>query len=121
MQVALLDTTIISALVRPNDQIGAIYSAIISRYALPAISFMTLAELLSWLKLNQWGNAGETSLRTYLADFVTRFPDAQTCEIRSSLKLLSRRSGRPINEQDTWIAATALRYQIPVDDPGTAN
>lgn len=82
---------------------------------------MTLAELLSWLKLDQWGNAGETSLRTYLDDFVTRFPDAQTCEIRSSLKLLSRRSGRPINEQDTWIAATALRYQIPVDDPGTAN
>ena len=71
---------------------------------------------------------------------MTLFPDEQTCEIRSSLKLLSRRSGRPIREQDAWIAATALRYQIPlltrnhrdfnfieelelipVDDPGTAN
>ncbi len=75
---------------------------------------MTLAELLVWPKLNRWGIARETSLRNYLTDFVTLFPDEQTCEILSGLKLLSRKSGRPISEQDAWIAATALRFQIPL-------
>lgn len=114
MEVALLDTNIISALFRPNDPTSRDYFRIVSRYALPAISFMTLAELLVWPKLNRWGEAREASLRNYLTDFVTLFPDEQTCEILSGLKLLSRRSGRPINEQDAWIAATALRYQIPL-------
>lgn len=78
------------------------------------MSFMTQAELFTWPKLNRWGAQREKSLRQCISDYVVLYPDEKTCEVLSKIKVVSRLAGRPISEADAWIAATAIRYRLPL-------
>ena len=79
------------------------------------ISFMTLAELHYGTLKDNWGERRRTRLMTYVARDYVIFPFNRTlclqwAEIRDS----TRRAGRQIRIADSWIAATAMLYGIPL-------
>ena len=86
----------------------------ISATRLSAISFMSRAELLLWPKANNWGALRTAELHSMTDDFVTLYPDEETCELWSRVRDDAGRKGRPIDVADAWIAATALQFALPL-------
>ena len=82
--------------------------------SVPVLSFMSLAELLSWPVLNAWGATAHDRLVYFLNGFRVLYPDAKTCDCYALVRAISKRRGRPISPQDAWIAATCLRHNVPL-------
>lgn len=75
---------------------------------------MTRAELLYWPKANAWGLARVAKLEANIERYITLYPDEKSAEVWAQIRLQSKRKARPIATADAWIAATAIRYQIPL-------
>jgi len=52
--------------------------------------------------------------RSTVPVYIVLFPDLDTCEIWARITAACHRRGRPRQDNDLWIAATALRYQLPL-------
>lgn len=113
MRIALIDTNIASALFRSQ---GPLYTVSLAALGdrIAVLSFMSRAELILWPKSNSWGPSREAALRKDISNYTTIYPDDEMCEIWTIVKQESRRKGRPITTADAWIAATAIRYQLPL-------
>jgi predicted nucleic acid-binding protein len=114
MRVVLVDTDVVSFLFK-GDTRGDLYKAHIQGDALPAISFMTLAELEQWAILHNWGPAKRDELSAFVKDgFVTIDSNDALCRMWAEVRGQVRRDGRHIEVADAWIAATALLYGAPL-------
>jgi tRNA(fMet)-specific endonuclease VapC len=78
------------------------------------ISFMTRAELALWPKRNQWGPRRASDLEKHIGTFTTLFPDGDTCELWAAITSKGYFAGGPIATADAWIAATAVRWGLPL-------
>lgn len=112
MDVVLLDTDIFSFLFKKDDRLQPYASHLKGKKL--AISFMTVAELFQWASIRNWGirriNQLEKSFDNYLI-----FPcDIELCRGWGEVRSMCRTVGHPISPQDAWIAATALRYELPL-------
>ncbi len=113
MNIALADTNVVSILLRPDKRLYPQCAAVASSAQL-FISFMTLAELALWPKRNQWGPRRTSDLEKHLDTFTTLFPDEDTCELWAKITSKGYFAGRPIATADAWIAATAVRWGLPL-------
>ena len=79
-----------------------------------ALSFASAGELL--LTARKARNAAQTLQywRERLPYYVVLFPDLEMCDIWARIAADSHRRGRPRQDNDLWIAATALRYDLPL-------
>ncbi len=79
-----------------------------------ALSFASAAELL--LTARRASNPSRTLeyWRGKLPYYVVLFPDLEMCDIWASITADSYRRGRPKQDNDLWIAATALRHDLPL-------
>jgi predicted nucleic acid-binding protein len=113
MSVLLTDTNVVSILFNQNHPLRqACLDAVAGNQLV--ISFMTRAELLLWPSANSWGETRRTALEKHVALFLTLYPDERTCVIWASVVDGCRRSGRPIQTADAWIAATARQWSCPL-------
>ncbi len=78
------------------------------------LSFMTVAELDRWALERNWGSARRARTEEYLRRFVIYPFDRALCRVWAEASYSARRNGRPIQSADAWIAATALRFSIPL-------
>ncbi len=78
------------------------------------ISFMTLAELRSWMRQRNWGVARRRKLELYLARYVVLYANDALCERWAEATDSARRGGRPIAAADAWVAAAALQQGVPL-------
>jgi predicted nucleic acid-binding protein len=106
----LLDTNIVLALMRANP----LGQFIETTYGLRAslnrslISVVTVGEMLSLARQFGWGQAKTNDLETLLNQLVWIAINNQLIlEAYGELDHVSRKAGRPIGENDVWIAATA--------------
>ena len=106
----LLDTGIVVLLCRagePANQIEARY-ALSSRHADLFVSIISVGELRAFARNASWGGAKEARLKELLAGLVivdvSREP---VLEAYADLSAHLKRAGRPIGQNDLWIAATA--------------
>ena len=76
------------------------------------ISFMTLAELRSWMRHRNWGPARRQHLERYLQRYQLIYANDDLCELWAQGTDSARRNGRPIGAADAWIAATALMQNV---------
>jgi tRNA(fMet)-specific endonuclease VapC len=85
-----------------------------------AISAQTVAELELMPLKNNWSTQRHASLRSDIRKYIVLEADPQICRLWATIQANARRTGRSIAVGDTWIAATALAYQIPLitHDPG---
>ena len=78
------------------------------------ISFMTLAELRSWMRHRHWGPTRRQRLERYLQRYQLIYANDELCEFWAQATDSARRNGRPIGSADAWIAATALMQNVPL-------
>ena len=77
-----------------------------------SISFMTLAELRSWMRHRNWGTDRRQNLERYLQRYQLIYATDELCEFWAQATDSARRNGRPIGAADAWIAATALMQGV---------
>jgi tRNA(fMet)-specific endonuclease VapC len=113
MRVYLLDTNIASYLFLPHHaRYQKCVEEIDDRHC--CISFMTRAELLLWPKVNRWGVDRRFKLLQHITSYTTLLPDEETCALWAGVMAESRWAGRPIATSDAWIAASAIRWELPL-------
>lgn len=108
----LLDTDVYSYLSRGDSRGDAFRGAVAA--AQPCLSFATVAELYKGAFKRGWGSERMTSLEADLKRYVVLgydFALARTC---GELLAARERIGQRMEEFDAWIAATALRHDIPL-------
>jgi len=112
MSGVLLDTDVVSFLFK-NHPLAARYdSDLTDRVVL--VSFMTIAELDRWAIRSKWGDARVRRLQEFLEPFVVAPYNRELCRRWAEVTVAAERSGRRIECADTWIAATALLYGVPL-------
>ena len=113
MNVLVLDTNVVSILFNKNHALRRVcFDAVGGRQLV--ISFMTRAELMLWPIANNWGESRRAALAQYLMLYTTLYSDEPTCAIWAEIVDNCRRSGKPIQTADAWIASTARRWHIPL-------
>lgn len=112
MSLILIDTDIASFIFKGSDYADP-YLPLLSGQEL-ALSFMTVAELFQWAILHQWGDRRLTQLEQYLSNYLIIPVDQPLCREWAQVCSDRQSAGRPISPQDAWIAATALRHNLPL-------
>lgn len=112
MLTPVVDTDVVSYLFK-RDTRAALYDPHLKN-TIPAISFMTLAELERWTIARRWGRKKRQELEEYLNSYIVLMPDNALCRMWAQVSEQVRRSGHKIETADAWIAATALLYNVPL-------
>jgi len=80
-----------------------------------AISFMTFAELYYGTLKRDWGDTKRNELLEHVARDYTVFPfNRRLCVQWAEVRDQTIRIGRRIKVGDSWIAATAMLYGLPL-------
>lgn len=113
MNPQLIDTNVASILFSPGHPLHAhCRRTVTGSYHL--ISFMTRAELMVWPIRNNWGVKRRLDLDVFIDDCTTIYPDEVTCQTWAEVNEQSRAVGRSMSGPDTWIAAVAQRWKMPL-------
>ncbi len=108
----LLDTNIVSYVMR-GGELARGYAPHI-RGRLLAISFVTVGELYFGAEKARWGEKRRRKLEQTLRGFVVIPYDNEVARSYGRLMAAERQAGRTIDPNDPWIAACALRHQVPL-------
>lgn len=111
----LLDTTVASLLLprrRTRSEV-AFHRPYLEGKTL-AMSFQSVAELLRLPLRNRWNAARSHALEGFLRRFLALPDDLRLAETWAQLTVDTERLGRRLEAGDTWIAATAIRRQLPL-------
>src|SRR5947209_5283530 len=109
METLLVDTDVVSY-IHKNDTRAELYRKHLDGKRL-AISFMTVAELYRWAKERKWGKKKINELRQKLRCYVVLPYDDETAWKYAEVRSIR---GHPVDPGDGWIAASALRHNIPL-------
>lgn len=112
MPTVLLDTNVVSFLFK-GDTRGLAYLPLLAGHS-PLLSFMTVVELFQWAGLRKWGTRRIAALELMLTGYALVPADLEMCRIWGRIRASQASVGRVISAQDAWIAATALRHNLPV-------
>jgi len=112
MNTLLLDTNIVSYLLK-GDSRAILYQPHLLGNEL-SISLMTVAELLQWSAMQGWGEKRIAQLEEFLQKFTILPIDIAACHHWATVRATRKALGQPISPQDAWIAAAALRYDLPL-------
>lgn len=108
----LVDTNIVSYVMKDHPLAQAYAKHLEGR--LLAISFITVGELYYGAEKDNWGEKKRKRLETTLRNFVVIPYDHEVARCYAQLVAERNRTGRPINFNDAWIAACAIRHGIPL-------
>lgn len=109
MDAVLLDTDVVSLLFKRDSRAERYRKHCTGR--LLCVSFVTLAELLRWPLVRGWGPERVAALKQTIARYAVLPFDEDMCLRWAEI---ASRPGRPMNYHDSWIAATALAYDVPL-------
>lgn len=112
MGLVLIDTDIASFIFKGSDYANP-YLPLLSGQEL-SLSFMTIAELFQWAILRQWGDRRLTQLEQYLKNYIIIPVDQPLCREWAQIRAGRQNMGQGISSQDAWIAATAIRHNLPL-------
>ena len=84
------------------------------RAAAPSLSFVTLGELMKWAEARSWARHNRLALDKWLSNIPILHSSREIASIWGTLSAAGLRRGRPRPQNDTWIAAVALVYDLPL-------
>ncbi len=106
----ILDTNALSALADGDERLAARLGSTPE----PAIPVIVLGEYFYGIRLSRHRGSYESWLNENLPDFAVLPVDAGTAAAYAGLRGELRALGRPIPENDLWIAALAIQHDLPV-------
>ena len=109
---AIVDTDVFSFWLK-GDTRGDRYDAD-ARGKTLCLSFMSVAELKRWSLSRGWGAAKRRLLEEQIARFVVLPYDDPMADAWARITHTRAGAGRPIECADGWIAATAVRHNVPL-------
>jgi toxin FitB len=80
----------------------------------PCVTFVTLGELTQWAELRQWGCHNRDALENWLGGVIVLPYDEDVARTWGRISAAAIRRGRARPANDTWIAACALAYGLPL-------
>lgn len=108
----VLDTNIVSFLLKGKPE-AQLYRPHLTGRAL-YIAFMTSAELYRWPLENNWGERRIIEMKSHLRNYAVLPYDDLLAWRWAELMAAFKKIGRGVSFNDSWIAATALRHQMPL-------
>jgi tRNA(fMet)-specific endonuclease VapC len=106
----ILDTNAVSALFAGDSLLGKILAGV-ERHHLPVI---VIGEYRYGLMSSRYRDHLQGLLETLIRESFVLQVDEATAEMYSQVRDDLRQTGRPIPENDIWIAALARQYRQPV-------
>ena len=104
----LLDTNAIIALQRENEALKKLLSAATDVFV-PAVA---IGELYYGAYKSQRVEENRQNVAAFIANRVVLNVDANTADVYGQVKQRLRAKGRPIPENDIWITALAIQYDL---------
>ena len=108
----LIDTNVVSYFLK-KDTRAEVYAPHIKNKTL-YISFMTVAELYKWPFKRNWAEQKKQQLLQHLHSYVVLPYDDSLAWTWAELVVKTQNAGTPLSWDDSWIAATALRHNLPL-------
>jgi tRNA(fMet)-specific endonuclease VapC len=109
MSGVLVDTDVFSYILK-GDLRAQLYRGHVHNKSVH-LSFMTVAELYRWTLARDWGPERIESLGFSIAACTVLTEDTET---RWNWARIMAAKGRPRSSSDAWVAAIALRYDLPL-------
>ena len=85
------------------------------------LAFVTVGELAKWAVVRRWGEDRRRRLDAWTAGRPVIPYDTEIARVWGELAGAAQLRGRPRPQNDTWIAACCLRYQVPLVTLDTAD
>ncbi len=108
----VVDTNVFSYVMKGGPLAGAYAPHLQGRLA--AISFITVGELYYGVEKARWGQKKRLQLETALRNFVVIPYDHEIAKCYGMIVAERERMGRRISCADAWIAACAVRHNVPL-------
>lgn len=108
----VVDTNVLSLILKGYTRAPAYAPHLAGRQGI--ISFITLAELRRWPAERDWGERRRAALDALLSRFHVQYADEAMCNQWADLAAAARNGGWTLPFADSWIAATALRLELPL-------
>lgn len=108
----VVDTDVISFLFKDHP-VASAYRSILAGRSL-AVSLISIAEIEYGMESKSWGARRRELMGRFLSRFTILYPGDETARIWALIKHEGDKKGRPITFADAWIAAEALRLNIPL-------
>jgi tRNA(fMet)-specific endonuclease VapC len=112
MDHILIDTDVCSFLLKGDSRVQVYRPHLLDRVV--CLSFQTVAELFQWAELHNWGISRRERFVAWLNHFLLLDSDLETCRAWARVRAERAREGQPISPQDAWIAACAIRNNMPL-------
>ncbi|WP_431879942.1 type II toxin-antitoxin system VapC family toxin [Amycolatopsis sacchari] len=80
----------------------------------PAITFVTLGELNKWMHLRSWAVPRRERLGRWLQPLPVFPATERVAQVWGEISAYAQRRGRPRPQNDTWIAACCLAFELPL-------
>jgi len=112
MDLVLLDTDVFSMFLR-RDARSLRYDDDV-RGKIRCLCFASVAELRFGAIAAGWGDRRRQQLEDAIAQTAVLPADDAVTLLWAQVKAARERVGRPIQSEDCWVAATALRHDIPL-------
>jgi tRNA(fMet)-specific endonuclease VapC len=109
METVPVDTDVFSY-IHKKDTRAELYRKHLAGKGL-ALSFMTVAKLYRWAVEHKWGQKKVDALCAKIKKYVILPHDDETAWKYAEVRSIP---GRVLDPGDAWIAASALRHQIPL-------
>jgi toxin FitB len=78
------------------------------------LTFVTVGELAKWAVVRRWGGDRRDRLDAWMAQRPVIPYDTRIARVWGELAGAAQLRGRPRPQNDMWIAACCLRYQVPL-------
>src|SRR5262249_33304407 len=77
-------------------------------------TFVTVGELWKWAEVRRWGASAHTRLESWLRRVGVLPYDEGVARAWGRLAAHAQQRGQPRPQNDTWIAACCIRYEVPL-------
>lgn len=109
--IVVLDTDVASSLLRHRSP-PMIARALAGQ--VPAITFVTVGELIKWTLIRRWGQTRVARMHAFLDSLLVLPYDQRVAATWAELQAYAQLRGRPRPVNDTWIAACCLVRDLPL-------
>ena len=108
----MLDTNIVSYILKKSDFARPYLPHLKGK--LLFLSFISIGELFLWAESARWGQKRRAELEEKLRNYIVVPYDHKIARSYARIAAERKRNGRPLTLHDAWIAACAVRHDVPL-------